>query len=159
MQGMDQATHSQNRCLRLLLAGTEGKDLDSLRDLLVHANCNLQVDCVHSFEEARKQLDRGIYDMLLCDCECSRDLGLLAEKRKLPVIFLGDQIEEPAMQRTLQSTACNIAPGWDPSSPCMALAILCAEEKYQKEKQRQYSEEMLNKLQRRGAIPGPGNDH
>jgi PAS domain S-box-containing protein len=145
---MDKATYRKGRHFKLLLAGTEGKNLASLRDLLTRAtDGNLQLNCAYSCEEVRAQWEEGAYDMLLGDCEHS-DLGLPAETGTLPAIFLGNQIEEPAMQRTLQSAACNFAHRSDPSGPCMAMAILRAVENYQKEKQRRQSEEMLSKLQR-----------
>jgi len=77
---MSKATYSKKRRLQVLLAGTEDKNFVSLRDLLTHATGgNLQLNCAHSCQEVRTQLERGTYHMLLGDCESSSDLGLPAE--------------------------------------------------------------------------------
>ena len=144
---MEKPNDKNTGCMELLLVASEGRSLANLRDLLAqYGRGQLHLDCISSCGEARKRNPDGHYDLVLCDFAAGEEECGALEKDKLPVIFLGDNADEPKMRRTLQSVLCNFERGVNPAEPCTALAILAAVARNSRERQRQSTEEMLRKL-------------
>ena len=134
-------------CMDLLLVASEERRLASLRDLLAQTGGeDFHLHCMSSCEEARQcNTERG-FDLILCDL-ASADCPA-SEKDNLPVIFLGDKLDEPQNRHRLQSSLCNFARTTHPHVTCKALAVLGALARNCREQQQQSTAELLRKLRR-----------
>jgi two-component system cell cycle sensor histidine kinase/response regulator CckA len=142
-----------NSQMRLLLVGESDQDFQYLRDLFGEtANGLIQLQHVHSVEDAFSHLQRAACDLLLCDYRSGNGttLNLLHQVRhnklSAPVVVLSDHINQMAMAEAIKAAAaaCRERINFDESSiiPTITHAI----EMYCDERHRQRAESMLPKL-------------
>jgi len=148
---MEKTSQCAERALELLVVGEGSKDLAYLRRLLNQAgNGRVHIDFAHSRDEAASRLRERKHDLVLWDGAPGQEEPPPAHEPDQPgsaSIFLGDPVHEQKVLATLQTSVCNSGQ-CTAQSPCRALGIMAALEKFQKERQRQSSEEMLGKLRR-----------
>jgi PAS domain S-box-containing protein len=149
---MAQTDEANDPRIQLLLLRDETSDPGCLRDLLMRAgNGDLGMEWVASAEAACQRLREKKYDLLLVDGKPGSDSawGLLRSlPPSPPVIFLQGNEADSSFKALVQSALCNQIRGCEPSCRCLAIAVLSAIGSYRREKQRQISEEMLQKLRR-----------
>lgn len=129
-------------------------DFSCLRDLLIReCDDRLNIDRVHTVEEAMAQIEQLAYDLLLCDYQAGNNqaLHLLQEMRKrssgVPVIFLSEHINQAAVNSAVEAT-CIRAHKANLSEPSLSRAIGSAIAIYCKERQRRKGEDTLRKFGR-----------
>ena len=133
--------------IRILLVGQCESDLFQLRDVFSQS-CGerILVECALSIAEVESKSSQGTYDLILHDGSWKhsgtpyRNLG-----RTVPIAGLRDQPSPSPLHKALRSATCkNVKfPG-----PCLALTLLGAIDAYQKDRQREGTEELLCKLRR-----------
>jgi len=136
------------RDMRLLLITHAQADLTRLRELLMQAGGGrLNVDCVASVHDIGLSAAQPGYDLVVSDgTEENDSVQNIPVGGSMPVIFLKDYKNDLRTTAILQSVFCNAVRGCHPSCKCMAVAVLNAIDRYQREQQQQTSEKMLLKL-------------
>jgi PAS domain S-box-containing protein len=140
---MAKAAPSAEKAIDLLVVGERSDDLAYLRRLLDQAlNGSVQVDWAYSPDEALETEKK--HDLVLWDCS-GRENGFSLSDKSAASIFLGDPVHEQKVLATVQACVGDSAECHS-RIPCRTLALLGVLEKFQKERQRQNSEETLRKL-------------
>ena len=139
-------SESGKRRLQLLLVGGSGPDFTALRELLTGARDG-QIHLEHaSPDDALNRLGKGCYDLVLCSRQSTDNVAfqLLRQVRQhnsgVPVIFLGDPVNQGAIEAAIQAGVCRqLAQNHGPAPrPVVDSA----------ERQHQESEDTLRKLWR-----------
>jgi two-component system, cell cycle sensor histidine kinase and response regulator CckA len=157
---MAPTNEAQGPRIRLLLLGDGTSDPDGFRDLLMRAgNGDLEMEGVAATEEACQRLREEKYDLLLVDGKPGDDSAwqlLRSLPPSPPVVFLQGNEADSSCKTLVQSALCHQIRGCEPSCRCLAIDVLSAIGSYRREKQRQISDEMLQKLRRTvEQSPGP----
>lgn len=148
---MDSAVNN-SRPLEVLIVSVGRNDGSRLRDVLERAgNGVLRVTVAPSVNDACQLLANAKFNLIVIDgkrTDVIDDHFTQPSTSAARVVFTEDGSNESATESTLQSIFCNRARGCHLGSQCLALAVIDAINIYRQQRQRQDSEEMLQKLQR-----------
>ena len=131
----------------LIASGSTSRSL--VDQLCACGKGQLCVECAASVEDARQRLREHQYDLVFGSAEMAEQLRSgVSPSVPVPFFAFDTLLHDASTKGTIQSVLCNHRRGCDPADPCIALSVLSTLAKYQKEKQRQSTEELLHKLRR-----------